>query len=99
MWMFVWDIEDDASPCRRVVSGLSWGSVAFSVDNQELASKDTAGDAWSVLTKSFQFLVLLLASVVATPRVELSGSVDRLMVSRELLLVSVKVCVCSVSVE
>lgn len=99
----MWDIEDDASPCRRVVSGLSWGSVAFSVDNQELASKDTAGDAWSVLTKSFQFLVLLLllllASVVATPRVELSGSVDRLMVSRELLLVSVKVCVCSVSVE
>lgn len=95
----MWDIEDDASPCLRVVSGLSWGSLAFSVDIQELASKDTAGDAWSVLTKSFQFLLLLLASVVATPRVELSGSVDRLMVSRELLLVSVKVCVCSVSVE
>lgn len=98
----MWDIEDDASPCRRVVSGLSWGSLAFSVDIQELASKDTAGDAWSVLTKSFQFLLLLLlllASVVAIPRVELSGSVDRLMVSRELLLVSVKVCVCSVSVE
>lgn len=100
VWTAVLDIEDEASPCRRVVSGLSWGSRDSSVNVPELTSEDTAREApeaWSVLTKSLQFLLLPLASVVATTRVEVSGSVDRLMASSDLLLVSVKVCVCSVS--
>ncbi len=94
-------MEAEASPSRRVVSGLSWGSLASSVDILELASRDTAGEAagtWSVLIKPFQSL-LLLASVVATTRVEVSGSVDRLTASSDLLVVSVKVSVCSVPAE
>lgn len=103
VWMYVWDIEGDASPCWEVVSALSWGSLVLSINIQELASQDTAGeesDAWSVLTESFQsLLLLLLASVVATTRVEVRGSVDRLIASSDLLLVSGKGCVCSVSVK
>lgn len=105
VWMYVWDIEGDVSPCWEVVSGLSWGSLVLSINIQELASQDTAGeesDAWPVLTESFQsllLLLLLLASVVATTRVEVRGSVDRLIASSDLLLVSGKGCVCSVSVK
>lgn len=108
VWTAAWDVEAEASPSRRVVSGLSWGSLVSSVDILELAFWDTAREALgtrSELIKSFQSLLLasgpglLLASVVATTRVEVSGSVDRLMASRDLLLVSVKVCVCSVSAE
>lgn len=40
----VLDTGDEASPCLGVVSELSWGGVAFSVDIQELASQDTAGE-------------------------------------------------------
>lgn len=101
VWTAVLDIKAETSPSRRVVPGLSWGSPAFSINIQEPASQDTAGEAsgtWSVLVKSFQFW-LLLDSVVATTKVEASGSVDRLMSSSDPLLVSVKVCVCSVSVE
>lgn len=103
MWMYVWDIEDEASPCWKVVSGLSWGSLVWSITIQELASQDTAeeeSDPWSVLTESFQsVLLLLLASAVATEGVEVRGSADRLTVSSDLLLVPGKGCVCSVSVE
>lgn len=99
----MWDIEDEASPCRRVVSGLSWGSLASSVNIEELASQDTAGEASDIRSvlafQVFQSLLLLPGSVAATTRVEVSSSVDRLTASSGLLLVSVKICVCSVSAE
>lgn len=100
MWMYVWDIEDD--PCWKVVSGLSWGCLVWFITIQELASQDTAeeeSDPWSVLTESFQSVLLLLASAVATEGVEVRGSADRLTVSSDLLLVPGKGCVCSVSVK
>lgn len=101
VWMAVWDTNCDVSSCRRVVTGLSWGSLSCSVCIQELASKDTAAvagsDACSVLAKSFQFL--LMASVIATKGVEVSVSVDRPIAAGDLLLVSVKGCVCSVPEE
>lgn len=97
----VCDAKDSASPSRRVLSGLSWGMLESSVTIQDKDFWDTTGEttgSWSVLRGSLQSLLLLLASVVAATRVEVSGSVDRCTVSSDLLLASVKVCVCSVSV-
>lgn len=94
-------MEDEASPCRSVVSGLSWGILVSSLKVHELDSEDTAGEAsdtWSVLTNPFRSPWLRPASVVAAPRVEARGSVFRLRASGELLLVSVKLWVSSVSV-
>lgn len=84
------------------VSGLSWGSLVSSVPIQDLDVRDRAGEkssAWSGVGRSSQSL-LLLASVVATTSVEVIGSVDRLVLfSRDRLVASVRVCVCSVSTE
>lgn len=99
MWTAVCDIKSVASPNRRVLSGLSWGSLESSVDIQDLGSNETAGDLtgiWSVLVKSFQsLLLLLLASVVDIMSVEVSGSVDRPRVSNDPLFVSETICVVS----
>ena len=102
--MAVCDADDVASPSRRVLSGLSWGMLESSVTIQDVACWDTTGETCgsrSVLRGSVLslLLLLLLASVVAATRVEVNGSVDRRTVSNDLMLVSVKVCVCSVSVE
>lgn len=98
--MAVCDIKSVASPNRRVLSGLSWGSLESSVNIQDLGSNETAGDLtgiWSVLVKSFQslLLLLLLASVVDIRSVEVSGSVDRPRVSNDPLFVSETICVVS----
>lgn len=100
----VCDAEDVASPSRRVLSGLSWGMLESSVTIQDVACWDTTGETCgsrSVLRGSVLslLLLLLLASVVAATRADVNGSVDRRTVSNDLMLVSVKVCVCSVSVE
>lgn len=91
----VCDAENMASPSRRVLSGLSWGRLESSVDIQDIIFWDTTGETSgrrSVLRRSVQSLLLLLASVV-------SGSVDRREVSTDLVLVSLRVCGCSVSAE
>ena len=101
----VCDTEAVASPCRRVVSGLSSGRVLSSVNSQGLASRDTAWEMpgiWFVLVISSQSLLLLLLLLLASlvlMRVEVSGSADRFVDSGDPLLVSVKVFVCSVSVD
>lgn len=85
------------------MSGLFRGSLASFVDTEnDVSSWETAekvSGSWSVFVTCMDslLLLLLLASVVATTRVEVRGSVERLIGSSERLLVSVKVSVCSVS--
>lgn len=96
----VCDDKAEASSSLRVVSGLSRDMRASPVNIPDTASQDPAWETpgiWSVLVESSQAPLLLLlppplVSVVVA-RMEVSDSVDELMASRDLLFVSVKVCV------
>lgn len=78
LWMSVWTTEEEDSPRRP------WGSLSVSVCIQETASQDTAGGESDA---SFQFL--LLVSAITLAAAEVSGSVDSLRASRDLVLISV----------
>lgn len=83
LWMSVRATEEEACPCVKVAGGESWASLSVSVCIQETASQEKTGGESDA---SFQFL--LLVSVMTLLAAEVSGSVDSLRASRDLVLIS-----------
>lgn len=79
VWTSAWAVEEEASPCLRVVDGRSRGGLSVSVCVR------AESEPSSVLTESW----FLLSASVVPPAAGVRGSVDRPRVSRDLVLISV----------